>query len=338
MLNSIFKRRTLSIFGMTLIVGACAYLPSAKTIAEQPVILIPLNGPIAHEDAELSGLAWQDDTLILLPQYPDRFGKDDGVLFAIPKSIILDVVDRKSKGPVTPTFIQFFASNLERSIHDFEGYEAIGFSGENVYLTIESGKDENMMGYLVGGKISADQSEMHVDPASLVEIPPPVLIDNRTDESIIVMEDRILTFFEANGKQFNANPVAHVFGLDLSPQGNISFPNLEYRVTDATLGPDGRIWVINKFAPNDTDILPRSDPVAANYGRGNTHKKYPQVERIVALDKGAAGLTLADLPPIPLELIEDVRNWEGLVALDNRGFLLVTDSSPGTMLAFVPLP
>ena len=49
-----------------------------------------------------------------------------------------------------------------------------------------------MMGYLVGGKISSDQSQIHVDLANLVEIPPPVLIDNRTDESIIVMDDRIL--------------------------------------------------------------------------------------------------------------------------------------------------
>jgi hypothetical protein len=32
------------------------------------------------------------------------------------------------------------------------------------------------------------------------------------------------------------------------------------------------------------------------------------------------------------------RNWEGLVRLDDRGFLLVTDLFPGTILGFVPAP
>ena len=126
-MNSDFTRRTLSIFGMTLIVGACAYLPSTKTIAEQPVTLIPLNGPIAHEDAELSGLAWQGDNLILLPQYPDRFGKDDGILFSIPKSVILDVVDGKSKGPITPTFIQFLHPTWSAAFTILKATKPLGF-------------------------------------------------------------------------------------------------------------------------------------------------------------------------------------------------------------------
>jgi hypothetical protein len=283
-------------------------------------------------------LAWHGDTLILLPQYPDHFGKNDGVLFAIPKAAILDFLDGKSKGPLTVTTIQFYAPGLRRGIHDFEGYEAIGFSNEHVYLTIEAGKDAQMMGYLVRGTISADQSEIHIDTSRLVTIPPQVLLDNRTDEALIVTSDRILTFFEVNGAGLNSAPVVHVFGLDLAPQGTVSFPNLEYRVTDATLGPDGQIWVINKFSPRDTDIVPISDPLSKQYNETNTHKKYPQVERLVSLNGGASGITLADLPPIPLELIEEPRNWEGLVALDDRGFLLVSDNSPDTLLAFVPMP
>jgi hypothetical protein len=42
--------------------------------------------------------------------------------------------------------------------------------------------------------------------------------------------------------------------------------------------------------------------------------------------------------PIQLELREDgrARNWEGLVRLDQRGFLLMTDKYPETILGFVP--
>jgi len=318
--------------------GACFYIPSGNIVTEQPVTLIALDGPIADNKAELSGLAWQGDTLILLPQYPDRFGANEGVLFAIPKKAIMDFLEGKSNQPIIPTTIQFFAPGLKDSIHDFEGYEAIGFSGENVYLTIESGKNEEMMGYLVGGKISDDQSEIRIDISRVVQIPPAVPIDNRADEALIITGDRVLTFFEANGAKLNSDPAAHVFGLDLSAQGTISFPNLEYRVTDATLSPDGQIWVINKFSPNDKDILPKSDPLAKEYGEGSTHKKHPQVERLVSLNNEASAITLADFPPIPLELIEDARNWEGLVALDQRGFLLATDKSPGTLLVFVPMP
>jgi len=327
-----------SSFGAAIMLSACSYIPSGDTITEETVTVIPLDGPIARDKAELSGLAWQGDMLILLPQYPDRFGKDDGMLFAIPKDEILGFLDGKSPGPIAPTTIRFFAPDLQENIPDFEGYEAIAFSDENVYLTIEAGKDEQMMGYLVGGEFFAGPPEIRMDTSRLVQIPPQALIDNRTNEALIVTGNQVLTFFEVNGAKLNPAPVAHVFGLDLTPLGTISFPNLEYRLTDAALGPDGQIWVINKASPNDTDILPKSDPLSKEYGEGSTHKKYPQVERLVALNNTAAGITLADLPPIPLELIEDARNWEGLVALDGRGFLLVTDSSPDTLLVFVPMP
>jgi hypothetical protein len=277
--------------------------------------------------------------LILLPQYPDRFGKEDGALFAISKQQILDFLDKRSIQPITPSFVPFSAPGLKDSIPDFEGYEAIGFTANRVYLTVEAGKNQQMMGYLVGGDISTNRNEIHIDITNVIKIPPQVLLDNRADEALIVTNDKIMTFFEVNGAQLNTRPVAHVFGLDLSPHGTISFPNLEYRVTDAALDPDGQIWVINKFSPKDTELLPPYDPLSIKYGGGDgAYIQYPQVERLVPLNNSPSGITLADLPPIPLQLIQEARNWEGLVALDRRGFLLVTDKSPETLLVFVPRP
>jgi hypothetical protein len=37
-------------------------------------------------------------------------------------------------------------------------------------------------------------------------------------------------------------------------------------------------------------------------------------------------------------LVEDSRNWEGLVLFDQRGFLVATDKYPGTLLGFVEMP
>ncbi len=64
------------------------------------------------------------------------------------------------------------------------------------------------------------------------------------------------------------------------------------------------------------------------------------VERQVELQLPADGqgsITLTGAPPIQLKLAEGqvARNWEGLVRLDGRGFLLATDSFPETILAFV---
>ena len=39
---------------------------------EVPVQVIPLTGPIASPDAQISGMAWYGDTLVILPQYPER--------------------------------------------------------------------------------------------------------------------------------------------------------------------------------------------------------------------------------------------------------------------------
>jgi hypothetical protein len=68
------------------------------TVLEQSVIPIPLTEPLADRNAEVSGLAWYGEYLILLPQYPNFSSdyKGDGVLYALPKTDIVDILDGKS--------------------------------------------------------------------------------------------------------------------------------------------------------------------------------------------------------------------------------------------------
>ncbi len=315
--------------------------PSAKpfnvTGKEQPVKLIPLAGAVADASAELSGSAWHGDSLILLPQYPERFGEGDGALFALPKQDILNYLDGKSTEPLTPTEITLAASGLKESIPNFQGYEAIGFHGDQVFMTIEAGDGTDMHGYLVSGVLSGD--EIKLDTAKVVEISLPIASENHTDEAIIVTEDKVLTLFELNGADLNPQPAAQAFNFELVPEPSISFPHLEYRVTDAALDSDGQLWVINYFYPGDTDMLPKVDPLAQTYGEGETHAQYDHVERLVELNYNDSGITLTDTAPIQISLEKDnARNWEGLVLLDQRGFLMVTDKFPGTLLGFVPMP
>ncbi|MGD9316494.1 MAG: hypothetical protein PVG56_06655, partial [Anaerolineae bacterium] len=77
--------------------------------------------------------------------------------------------------------------------------------------------------------------------------------------------------------------------------------------------------------------------------QGPTHAQAETVERLLEFEYSESGIDLVDRPPIQLELMDSFlgglgRNWEGLARLDDRGFLLVTDLFPGTILGFVPAP
>ncbi|MFQ5614901.1 MAG: hypothetical protein ACE5GO_00300 [Anaerolineales bacterium] len=315
--------------------------PPAPQAAEQDVVEIALAGPIAERDAEISGMAWYEDWLILLPQYPnyttDYAG--DGFVFAISKDVIEAYLDGDTT-PIEPIQVPFSAPGLASSIAGFEGYEAIAFVDDTVYLTIEA-EPGDMVGYLVTGTMDPELGGIVMDTENLTEIAPQTGIGNMSEESLIVAGDTLLTLYEANGAGVNAAPVAHVFGVDLAPAGEIAFPNIEYRITDATaLDGYGRFWAINYLFPGDEDLLSDSDPIADMYGEGETHAMYDQVERLVQFQYSADGITMTGAPPIQLSLVdaESARNWEGLVRLGADGFLFATDKWPQTILGFVPAP
>jgi hypothetical protein len=325
-------------FAMNLSFGA----PTVPTRSiEQPVITIALTGPLADASAEVSGMAWYGDYLIILPQYPNRMSEaGNGVIYALRKADILTYLDSKSTVPLEPIAINLVAPGLWDKIDGYEGFESIGFSGNRAFLTIESRDDHHMLGYLVSGQMNADMSKLVLDTSNLAPIEPQSDLSNKADEALIVLNDRIVTFYEVNGFEFNSNPIAHVFNFDLQPQNEITFPSLEYRLTDAALEPDGKhFWVINSLFLGDFDLRTKSDPLVEAFGEGQTHTQNVVVERLVEMKYDSSGVTLTDTAPIQLELnFFAGNNWEGLVLLDERGFLLMTDKFPGTILGFVPMP
>jgi hypothetical protein len=329
--------------------GACGFFsgdrgdrPADALVREHPVIPIPLEGEITKRSAEISGLAWYGDDLVLLPQYPERFSfSDDGALFVLFREDILAFLAGKIKGPLKPRRISLVAPGIRRDVPGYEGYEAIAFRGSRVYMTVEAGTRREMMGYLISGRVPQGGQAVMLDPSTLTPVQPRADLGNMSEEALVVSGERVISLYEANGAEVNPGPVAHVFqgpGRELT---TIPFPTLEYRVTDATAADEaGRFWVVNFFFWGDrAKLRPRPDALRRLYGAGPTHTRFHSVERLVELQGRGSRIDRTDRPPIQLELIDDFhpRNWEGVVRLDPHGFLLVTDTYPETLLGFVPV-
>ncbi|NOZ50550.1 MAG: hypothetical protein GXP37_10955 [Chloroflexi bacterium] len=310
----------------------------AAAPTEHPVTVIPLTGPLSKRRAEISSLAWYGDMLILMPQYPNfsTLG-GDSFLYALPKADLLAFVQGQRQQPLTPQPIPLQAPGLVRQIPGYEGFEALAFNGNTVFMTIEARGSNGMVGYLLAGEVAPNLSGITLDTGHIESIASQSGLPNKAEEALFIAGEHVITLHEVNGAAVNPAPVAHVFTFDLAPLRTIPFPNIEFRITDATaLDAEGRFWVINYFFPGDKELRSDLDPIAQRYGPGPTHARIDGVERLLAVQYREDGVTLVDAPPLQLQLLpEDLRNWEGLVRLDDQGFLLVTDKYPQTILGFV---
>jgi len=307
--------------------------------AEQTVFTIALPAELDYAWAEFSGLSWSGDQLILLPQFPARFNNQ---LFALPQQEIVDYLMGRRGEPPTAQPIFFDDQAVQAQVFGSEGYEAIGIVGNQVYLTIESQAQDGMMGYLVQGVLEADRSRLVLDGSLITPITPQSSLPNLSDEALIVTADEIITFYEANGLLVNPAPVAHRFDrATLAPLGELPLPHIEYRVTDATeVDAAGRFWLFNYFYPGDNSLRPILRRLG---GALPTDQQAPPVERLVEFQLTTTGIVRTATPAVPLQLLPDnvARNWEGVVRLQTpelNGFLIVTDSFPETILAYVGLP
>jgi hypothetical protein len=329
---------------------ACS--PSARPTSEvrapeQPVLRLALDpsSPVADAGAEISGMAWFGDALVLLPQYPSRHLGGDrtrGELFVLEEAAILARLGG-DPGPLTPRPVPFAASG-EVAFPGFEGYEAIAFSGASPASSSGDGRAlltvETSDGGLLCPASFSLEAGLRYDPAACAPVPNRSGVRNMAEESLVISGERALTLHELNAPDRNPRPVAHAFGLDGAPAATLDFPPIAYRVTDATaVDAQGRFWVINYYYPGTRALYVEEDPLVATWGQGATHARSRHVERLLELEWGEGGVTLVERPPIQLELAALPRNWEGLARLGDRGFLLVTDEHPaeeGTILAFVP--
>lgn len=309
---------------------------------------ISVGAPISNISSEISGLTWYKDNLIILPQFPDftsgknRVLPDDGFIYTVKKKQIIDFINGNNS-VINPSKIKLIAPGLSK-LFGTEGFESITFIGDNVYVILEA-KDRVMFNYLLTGKINPDLSSITLDTANYSIINTQSDINNIAYETIIPYNNEIIAIHEANGKKNNIHPlspVAYVFNKDLKYSKEISFPNIEYRITDATRPENDFFWVINYRYPKDFKDTTDKDLVFENYPAGTTHKDKKHVERLIKLKITSKGIEISDTPPIQIKLSDTPRNWEAVTKLDNLGFIIATDQNDNpkqgnkTIFGFIP--
>lgn len=305
---------------------------------EVEVQVLELAASASSPNFEYSGLAWFGDTLILLSEFSDG-------AWAISKDAIADRIDGTDDTPLSPSPVTIVPALSGNNIPNFDGLEAIAFSGTTAFLSIETSGPQGGGGALLRGTIADDASTITFDLDTMTLNPTPVPQEsNSSYEAIVVTDDGLLTLYELNGSLVNPEPIAPLFDRDFGNRMPLPISPLEYRVTDATaLDDQGRFWAMNFRFPGDGRAAPEQDPLVEEYGEGETHALYEQVERIVEFEIVDDEVVRVDRPPLTLHLPgewteDESRNREGIVRFDDRGFLVITDRFPVTIFAFVPFP
>jgi hypothetical protein len=300
---------------------------------ETTVRPIHLSGPAANPEEEISGLTWIGDQLILLPEVPKGF------VYSIPKEELLRNIAIDDSEPITPGRMTLELPDMESLIPGYDGFEAVSAYDDQVIFIIEARHKKKMAAYMLRGEIDPSTNNIRIDDNSLVKIDPPVNLKNISYESLVVYGGMVIPLFEANGANVNPTPIVPAYSVTMDFLASIPFPEIEYRITDATLADSlGRFWVINYFWPGDEDLLlPAKDWIFDLYPPGRTHREQKAVERLIELRYSRGEINVTQQPPIQMELLaNESRNWEGLVRIDELGFIAITDKFPSTILAFIP--
>ncbi|OQY37114.1 MAG: hypothetical protein B6243_01430 [Anaerolineaceae bacterium 4572_5.2] len=119
---------------------ASAATAEVTAAAEVEVTDIVLTGLLEDRKAEISGMDWYGDNLIMLPQYPTYFtDAEEGYAFALSKDDIMAFLDG-AVASLAPTQISFIAPGVKDKAAGFQGYEAIAFVGNIEYRLTDATK------------------------------------------------------------------------------------------------------------------------------------------------------------------------------------------------------
>lgn len=333
---------------LLLLLTGCKELPDQTLLTEAAdgptevaITPIPLAAPLDSRSAEISGLDWFGDWLILLPQYPENVADSLGTprWFALHRDSLLRFIDAPPDTVLHAHPIPMEAPGLLDVVPGYEGFEALAIRDDSVFVALEGQDAEGMASFVLKGHLSEQQ--VTLDTSRVVRLAAQTTLTNFSNEALLLADSVLLAFYELNGTALNPTPRGQALRFDLTRHPDFGFPNLEYRVTDATrLDTTGHFWVVNYYYPGDEEVIVDDDALADQYGVGPTHEENDAVERLVEMRLLSNEVILAGTPPIQLELAtgQDSRNWEGVARLGDRGLLLITDQYPTTTLAFVPFP
>ena len=293
-----------------------------------PIQEIELEGIITNPKQEISGMDWYNDNLFLLPE---NLG---GYLFMVKKNEIQKQLSLQ-KGSIKPIKTMFNTPDYSKSIPGFDGFEAIAFYENSIYVTIEADENGEMVGYIAWGNIDPISYEITILEKNIQKISTPIQIDNLSYESIIRHENNLLLLYEANGSSLRKDPYQLLISLNDFSSKKIKGPNIEYRITDATKVRKNKFWAINYYWPGDKkNLKPSLDKLSKNKKTNSDQT----IERLVEFKIKKNSISLTRKKPINLILEEgNSRNWEAIVRFGESGFLIATDKYPRMILAYIKL-
>jgi hypothetical protein len=235
---------------------------------------------------------------------------------------------------------------LEHLSKNFEGFEAITFNCNQVFLTVELGitlENGNKIakGYLIQGTMDWKKKEIFLHNISPKPIEPQgKKTKNRAEETILYMENKVYTFYEGDkekGQNIASSDFhANVFdGVTISEQEKPKY-SYKHRVTDATYAIGNSFWMIDipsYSKPNNFEHL-----ALVKYCFNN-EKVFEPVEgsKVKFFERNDNK-----------ESRKEINNWEGLALYtpsnETGGFLVISDGNgyttffKPTKLLFVPGP
>jgi len=321
-----------------------------RTTQETPVHQIALAPPLDNRHAEISGMAWCDEDLLLLPQFPDfakrlnRLDKKnlsglETFIYRIKKQQLDDYFNNVI-ATITPEPITFIENNVRKKVEQFDGFEAIACIDNQMWLTIENSPRAPIFhSYAIQATADLDSPAPSITllTSSLKKIDSQTNTTNIGEEALLIDKERIITFHELNQHK-SASAKLNWVNVINSDRGTIPFVNLPYRLTDVTrLDNDNRFWGINYHYKNDHHFKKNNlDYIFEKFGKGITHQNNQNIERLIEFELTSSGVVLTNTPPIQLQLIDKGRNWEGITRYGNHGLLIITDKFPSTIFAYVP--
>jgi len=260
------------------------------------------------------------NNVILLPE------NLNGYYFYIPFSEILGRLsdyERKllyNDKPILPVQKTLTTRKLKERYPGLDGFEAIAFNGDDVYIMIEVRIDGKMAGLLIWGTIIPSTMEIDIPEENIMLIKPPIQIDNFSFESLTIIDGQLIMIYETNGFKIIDRPFQYVVNLDDMSVNKTPFPHTDFRLTDAISVIDNKFWMINYYWTGDKETLGVPNDVG--------------IERLVEFKLGYNGIERSSSNYITLDNLDDPHNWEGLVRFSN-GFLICTDKWPRMVLGYI---
>lgn len=278
----------------------------------QSYIEVPLDGLIADRKQEISGMTTYKDNLILLPE------NLNGYYFYIPFDKIINTL--ATGDTILPVQKTFTTQKLKERYPGLDGFEAIAFNGDDVYIMVEIKIYGKMAGLLIWGSIIPSTMEIDIPEENIMLIKSPAQIDNFSFESLTITDDQLIIIYETNGFETIDRPFQYVVNLDDMSINKTPFPHIDFRLTDATSIIDNRFWMINYYWTGDKKTLGVPNDVG--------------IERLVEFKLGYNGIERSSSEYITLDNLDHPHNWEGLVRF-GKGFLICTDKWPRMVLGYI---